>query len=31
MHGVPRYGKADNLDGFYNEMDTLTVTDTDTF
>lgn len=31
MHGVPRYGKADNLDGFYNEMDGLTVTDTDTF
>ncbi len=31
MHGVPRYGKADNLDVFYNEMDALTISDTDTF
>jgi len=31
MHTVPRYGKVDDLDSFYSEMEALTVTDTDTF
>lgn len=31
MHSVPRYGEAENLDGFYQHMDSLVVADTDTF
>lgn len=31
MHSFPRYGKAENLDAFYAEMDSLMVADADTF
>ncbi len=31
MHSVPRYGEAEDLDAFYNEMDSLVVADSDTF
>ncbi len=31
MHSKPRYGKAENLDDFYADMDDLFVTDNDTF
>lgn len=31
MHSAPRYGQRENLDSFYDEMDTLVVADTDTF
>lgn len=31
MHGAPRYGKAENLDPFYREMDNLVIADSDTF
>ena len=31
MHSFPRYGKAENLDAFYEHMDSLNVADADTF
>lgn len=31
MHAFPRYGKADDLGAFHDEMDALPVADTDTF
>ena len=31
MHSFPRYGKTENLQAFYEEMDALTVADADTF
>lgn len=31
MHSFPRYGKAENLDDFYSEMDSLAIADSDTF
>lgn len=31
MHEVPRYGNKENLEPFYNEMDSLVVADSDTF
>jgi len=31
MHSFPRYGKAEDLDAFYAEMDALSVADADTF
>jgi len=31
MHDFPRYGKKENLDAFYEEMDALTVADSETF
>lgn len=31
MHSFPRYGNAENLEAFYNEMDALVITDADTF
>lgn len=31
MHDFPRYGKAENLEPFYEAMDTLVVADSDTF
>jgi len=31
MHSYPRYGTAENLDAFYNQMDALHVADSDTF
>ncbi|ASJ71714.1 cyanophycin synthetase [Granulosicoccus antarcticus] len=31
MHNAPRYGQRENLDDFYNQMDALIVTDSDTF
>lgn len=31
MHSFPRYGQAEKLDDFYHEMDSLLVTDSDTF
>lgn len=31
MHSVPRYGKREDLDDFYKEMDALVVADSDTF
>ena len=31
MHSVPRYGKVEDLDGFYNKMDNLDIADADTF
>lgn len=31
MHSVPRYGKLENLDGFYNKMNSIDIADADTF
>lgn len=31
MHSVPRYGEVEDLDGFYSKMDTLEISDADTF
>lgn len=31
MHHVPRYGTAENLDAFFAHMDSLAITDTNTF
>jgi len=31
MHHVPRYGQAENLDSFFDQMDALAVSDTNTF
>lgn len=31
MHSYPRYGKAENLEHFYKEMDSLVIVDSDTF
>lgn len=31
MHNVPRYGRADDLNGFFEYMDGLAIADTDTF
>jgi hypothetical protein len=31
MHSVPRYGEVENLDGFYSKMETLEISDADTF
>lgn len=31
MHSYPRYGKAENLDAFYKEMDSLVIADSDIF
>ncbi len=31
MHSVPRYGVAENLSEFYEEMDSLVIADSDTF
>ncbi|MFK7993468.1 MAG: hypothetical protein AB8B87_04975 [Granulosicoccus sp.] len=31
MHSFPRYGKTENLDAFYAQMDALAVADADTF
>jgi len=31
MHSFPRYGEAEDLQSFYDEMDALTVVDADTF
>lgn len=31
MHQVPRYGEAENLDAFFEHMDSLAIVDTNTF
>lgn len=31
MHGVPRYGQAENLDTFYEQMDSLVIADADIY
>lgn len=31
MHSAPRYGKRENLDSFYNEMDALVIADSDIY